>query len=70
MVSILLYGVIGRIGMMTLHVEIVDEGSDMGGRTWGCFHDVLTMISCPHDLGGYMHMALCIYIWKHSDCCL
>ena len=55
--------VIGRIGMMTLHLEIVDEGSDMGGRTWGHFRDVSAMISCPHDSGGiyahgfaYMHL--------------
>ena len=32
-VAISLYRVIGRIEMMTLHLEIVDEGSDMGGRT-------------------------------------
>ena len=32
-VAISLYRVIGRIGMMTLLLEIVDEGSDMGGRT-------------------------------------
>ena len=32
MVAILLYRVFG-IGMMTLDLEIVNEGSDMGGRT-------------------------------------
>ena len=51
MVAISLYRVIGRMAMMTLH-EIVNEGSDMGGRTWDCFCDVLMMISCPHDSGG------------------
>ena len=51
-VLILLYRVIGRIGMMTLHLEIVNEGSDMGGRTWDHFRDMSAMISCPHDLGG------------------
>ena len=34
MVVISLYRVIGRIGMMTLDLEMVNEGSDMGGRTW------------------------------------
>ena len=29
-VVISLYRVIGRIGMMTLHLEIANEGSDMG----------------------------------------
>ena len=32
MVMISLYGVIGKIRMMTLHLEITNEGSDMGGR--------------------------------------
>ena len=61
MVMISLYRVIGRIGMMTLHLEIVNEGSDMGGRTWGHFRDVSGMISCPHDLGGDICAWLCIY---------
>ena len=51
-VMISLYRVIGRIGIMTLRLEIVKEGSDTGGRTWDCFRDVSVMISCPHDLGG------------------
>ena len=63
-VAILLYRVIGRIGMMTLHLEIVDEGSDTGGRTWGHFHDMSVMISCPHDLGGiYVHS----FVYMLSD---
>ena len=71
MVVISLYRVIGRIGMMTLDLEMVNEGSDMAGRTWGHFHDVSVMIRCPHDLGGrYMHTALHICIWNHLDCCL
>ena len=32
--AILLYRVIGRIGMMTLHLGMTNKGSDMGGRTW------------------------------------
>ena len=55
--------------MMTLHLEIVEEGSDMGGRTWDHFCDVLAIIRCPRDLGGgYMSMALCICIQNCLDC--
>ena len=61
MVTILLYRVIGRIGMMTLHLKIVNEGSDMGGRTWDHFRDVSAMISHPRDLGGGICTRLCIH---------
>ena len=61
MVAISLYRVIGRIGMMTLDLEIVNERSDMGGRTWDHFCDVLVMIRCPHDLGVGIWARLCIY---------
>ena len=47
--------------MMTLDLEIVDEGSDMGGRTWDYFHDVSAIISCPHYLGGGICVWLCVY---------
>ena len=60
-VAISLYRVIGRIGMMTLDLEIVNEGSDIGGRTWDRFCGVSAMISCPHDLGGDICARLCIY---------
>ena len=46
MVAILLYRMIGRIGMMTLHLEIVNEGSDMSDRTQDYFRDMSVMISC------------------------
>ena len=59
MVVISLYRVIGRIGMMTLDLD--NEGSDMGGRTWDRFCDMSVMISCPHDLGGSICAQLCIY---------
>ena len=39
-----LYRVIGRIGMMTLDLGMVNEGSDMGGRTWDHFRGVLVKI--------------------------
>ena len=61
MVTISLYRVIGRIGMMTLHLEIANEGSDMGGRTWDHFCDVSVMISYPHDSGGGICAWLCVY---------
>ena len=47
--------------MMTLHLEIVNEGSDTGGRTWDHFRDMSAMISCPHDLGGGICTQLCVY---------
>ena len=40
--TILLYRVIGRIGM-------VNEGSDMGGKTWDRVRDMSVQIRCPHD---------------------
>ena len=58
---ILLYRVIGRIGMMNLHLGMVNEGSDMGGRTWYCVRDVLAQIRCPHDSGVGICTQLCIY---------
>ena len=48
---------------MTSHLEIVSEGSDMGGGTWDRFCDVLVMISCPHDLGGGICTWLCVYVF-------
>ena len=39
----------------------MNEGSDMGGRTWDHFCDMLAIISCPHDLGGGICAWLCIY---------
>ena len=61
MFAISLYRVIGRIGMMTLYLEIVDEGSDMGGRTWDHLCGVSAKIRCPHDLGVGICARLCVY---------
>ena len=61
MVTIPLYRVIGRIEMMTLHLEMVDGGSDTGSRTWGRFCDVSVMIRCPHAPGVGICARLCIY---------
>ena len=64
MFAILLYRVIGRIGMMALHLRMANEGSDMGCRTWDHVCVVLAKIRCPHDLG----VGICV--WNGSDCCL
>ena len=56
-----LYRVIGRIGMMTLHLGMVNEGSDMGGRTRDCVHDMSVQIRCPHDSGVGICTWLCVY---------
>ena len=40
---------------------MVNEGSDMGGRTWGCFCDMSAMVSCPYDLRVSICTQLCIY---------
>ena len=47
--------------MMTLHLGMVNEGSDMGGRTWDHVHDMLVQIRCPHDLGVGICPRLCVY---------
>ena len=60
MVTISLYRVIGRIGMMTLDLEIVNEGSDTSGKTWDHFCDVSAMISCPHDSGEGICTLFCV----------
>ena len=49
---------------MSLHLEIVNEGSDTGGRIWDHFCDVSAMISCPHDLGRGICAQLCIYTFR------
>ena len=35
---IMLYRVIRRIRMKTLHLGMMNKGSDMGGRTWDCYY--------------------------------
>ena len=49
---------------MTLDLEIANEGSDMGGRTWDRFHDMLAMIRCPHDSGVGICTWLCVYAFR------
>ena len=56
--------------MMTLHLGMMNEGSDMGGRTWDHLHGMLAKIRCPHDLGVGICAQLCMYVRNHLDCCL
>ena len=56
-----LYRVIGRIKMKTLHLRMMNKGSDMGGRTWDHFRGVLAKIRCPHVSGVGICTRLCIY---------
>ena len=48
---------------MTLDLEIVNEGSDMGGRTCDRFRNVSAMIRCPHDPGVGICAQLCVYVF-------
>ena len=59
---ILLYRVIGRIEMMTLHLGRMNKGSDMGGRTWDHVCDVSAKIRCPHDPG----VGICAWLWVYA----
>ena len=59
--AISLYRVIGRIRMMTLHLGVMNEGSDMGGRTWDRVCDVSVKIRCPHGSGVGICAWLCVY---------
>ena len=59
--TILLYRVIGRIRMMTLHLGVLNEESDMKGRTWDRVHGVLAKIRCPCDSGVGICSGLCVY---------
>ena len=56
-----LYRVIGRIGMMTLHLGMMNKGSDMGGRSWDRVRDILVKIRCPRGLGVSICARLCVY---------
>ena len=49
--AILLYRVIGRIRTMTLHLGVLNEESDTGGRTWDRVCGMLAKIRCPQVYG-------------------
>ena len=59
-----LYRVIGRIIMMTLHLGMMNKGSDMGCRTWDHVRDVSAKIRCPHDPGVGIRTWLCVYAFR------
>ena len=59
--AILLYRVIGRIRVMTLHLGVLNEESDTKGRTWDRVRGVLAKIRCPRDLGVGICARLCVY---------
>ena len=64
MLVILLYRVIGRIRMMTLHLGVLNGEIGTRDRTQDRLCDVLTKISCPPDLGGGICARLCIYAFR------
>ena len=59
--AISLYRMIGRIRMMTLHLGVLNEESDTGGRTWDHVRGISAKIRCPRGLG----VGICAYM--HSD---
>ena len=62
--AISLYRVIWRIRMRTLHLGVMNEGSDMGGRTWDRVHDVSAKIRCPRDSKVGICTRLCVYAFR------
>ena len=58
-----LYRVIGRIRMMTLHLGVLNEESDMRGRTWDRVCGVSVKIRCPRSPGVGICARLCIYVF-------
>ena len=61
--AILLYRMIGRIRMMTLHFRVLNEESDMGGRTWDRVRGILVKIRCPCGSGVGICTQLCVYVF-------
>ena len=59
--AISLYRVIGRIRMMTLHLGVLNEESDMGGRTWDHVRGMSVKIRCPRGSGVGICAWLCVY---------
>ena len=62
--AISLYRVIGRIRMMTLHLGVLNEESDMRGRTWDRVRGVSAKIRCPHGPGVGICTQLCVYTFR------
>ena len=64
MLMISLCRVIGRRGMMTLLLGILNGEIGMTGRAWDCFCDMSAMISCSGGLGGGICAWCCIYAFE------
>ena len=47
--------------MMTLHLGVLNEESDMKGRTWDRVRGVSAKIRCPRDSGVGICAQLCVY---------
>ena len=47
--------------MMTLHLGVLNEESDMRGRTWDHVRGVSAKLRCPRDSGVGICTRLCIY---------
>ena len=60
-IAISLYRVIGRIRMMILHLGVLNEESDMRGRTWDRVRDISVKMRCPHGPGVGICARLCVY---------
>ena len=62
--TISLYRVIGMIRMMTLHLGVLKEESDMRGRTWDRVCGISAKIRCSHGSGVGICAQLCIYAFR------
>ena len=62
--AILLYRVIGRIRMMTLHLGVLNEESDTKGRTWDRVRGVSAKIRCHRASGVGICAQLCVYAFR------
>ena len=61
MLMISLYKVIGRIGIMTLHLGVLNGEIGTKYRAWDRLRDVSAMISCSGGSGGGICSRLCVY---------
>ena len=61
---ILLYRVIGRIRVMTLHLGVLNGESDTKGRTWDRVCGISVKIRCPCDSGVGICARLCVYAFR------
>ena len=50
--------------MRTLHLGVMNEESDMGGRTWDRVRDISVKIRCPRGPGVGICARLCVYAFR------